>query len=193
VARGRRTAARVTPAERSRRFDPNAAGGVGRLNAPALDWSQGWPPQGVNFPEIRDLVNLSVAELNDLLSRFGILDSWPQARVSTAGYVQRMSQIPPGSQAFKDEINRLLDERSKRGALGLTRRAYSELSLVDALNDDPNTELIWIADGDERTCAPCAARGGDIGTIAYHSEKGLPGNAVCLGGAYCRCQLVPIG
>ena len=182
--RGRTTRARRTPAERSRRFADQ------RLEAPTIDW--GSPPEQFRFPESRVLKTYPIEDLNDLLMRFNIVEPWPQARAAAAGYVQRMSAIPPGSEAFKDEIDRLLDFESKRGSLGATRRAYREYSLVDALDGDRMTPLIWISDGDDGTCERCGARGGDIGTVAYHSSRGLPGPAVCLGGDYCRCQLVPI-
>lgn len=187
MARAKRqksTRARRTPAERSRRFSGN------KLESPTLDWNS--PPEQFEFPELRDLVNMPVPELRGYLKRFGIEEPWPQARASVAGYVQRMSQIPPGSPAFQEEIDRLLDMTSKTGALNMTRRAMRELSLVDAMDGDTQTELIWISDGDDGTCERCRPRGGDIGTVNQHAAKGLPGPAVCQGGDRCRCQLVPI-
>lgn len=175
---------RVTTAQRSRRFEDN------QLKAPTIDWSS--PPEQFRFPEISELVNMTPEELTYYLERFGIKEAWPQMRASTAGYVQRMTSMPPGSPAFMDEINRLLDAESKRGALSMTRRAYRELATIDALDGDVATELIWITDGDDGTCPHCESRGGDIGTIQYHAAKGLPGPGVCLGGDMCRCQLLPI-
>ena len=176
--------ARRTPAERSRRFDDK------RLEAPTIDWSS--PPEQFRFPELGELNELDPGELSRLLKRFGITQPWPQMRASTAGYVQRMSQIPPGSDAFLEEIERLLDSESKRGALSMTRRAYRELSTIDALEGETESELIWISDGGEGTCTRCNARGGEIGTIQQHAAKGLPGPMTCAGGDLCRCTLVPI-
>jgi hypothetical protein len=184
TTRGASQRERRTPAERSRRFADN------RLEAPTIDWSSGVPEQ-FRFPDSRDLKSLSVSELNEYLTRFGILEPWQQAKLSAAGYVQRMSAIPPGSQAFKDEVNRLVGFDNPRGALGMVRRAYRELSLVDAVSGG-SREYIWISDGDDGTCDRCSERGGDIGTLAYHAEKGLPGPAVCEGGDFCRCELVPV-
>jgi len=184
ATRGAPQRARRTPAERSRRFADN------RLEAPTIDWSSGVPEQ-FRFPDSRDLKGLSVAELNEYLTQFGILEPWQQAKVAAASYVQRMSPIPPGSQAFKDEIDRLVGFDNPRGALGMVRRAYRELSLVDAISGG-SREYIWISDGDDGTCDRCGSRGGDIGTIAYHARKGLPGPSVCKGGDHCRCGLFPV-
>jgi hypothetical protein len=187
VARASRNAtqrARRTPSERSRRFADN------RLQSPTIDWTSGVPEQ-FRFPPSRDLKGMSVSELNAYLERFGILEPWQQAKVSAAGYVQRMTSIPPGSEAFRDEVSRIVGLDNPRGALSMTRRAYRELSLVDAVSGGAR-EYIWISDGDESTCARCGSRGGDIDTLVGHAKKGLPGPGVCEGGDYCRCELVPV-
>lgn len=182
--RGRTTRARRTPAERARRMSDN------RLESPAIDWETA--PERFKFPEISSLKNLEIGELAQLYQRFGIVAPWTQMRVATAAYVQRMTSIPPGSDAFKDEINRLLDTESKRGVLSMTRRAYREFTTIEGMQEDTTTEFIWISDGDDGTCERCSARGGDIGTIAYHAAQGLPGASTCSGGDMCRCQLVPV-
>lgn len=187
MARATRNApqrARRTPAERSRRFADN------RLESPTIDWTSGVPEQ-FRFPSSRDLKGLPVAELNAYLERFGIVEPWQQAKVAAASYVQRMTLLPPGSDAFKAEISRLVGLDNPRGALSMTRRAYRELSLVDAVSGGAR-QYIRISDGDENTCDRCGALGGFIGTIAEHAARGMPGPASCQGGDYCRCELVPV-
>lgn len=187
MARARRQTnqrARRTPAERSRRFEDN------RLVSPTIDWNS--PPDQFRFPEISELKGWPPDRLSDLYKRFGITEPWPQMKMSTAAYVQRMTSIPPGSDAFKEELNRLLDIESKRGALMMTRRAYREFSTIEAMEGNTATDLIWVADGDDGTCSRCGNRGGDIGSIQYHAAQGLPGPGVCEGGDLCRCMLLPI-
>lgn len=193
MARARRDAGstrarRATPAARSKRFTESPD----RLLSPMLDWSSGSAPERFYLPSISELRSLGIDELAVILERFGINGGWPALKASAAGYVQRMSMIPPGSPAFIDEINRLTETVSKRGSLGMSRTAYRDLQLFEALDGDTNVEMIWIAEQDDSTCNRCAARGGDIDTFKSHAAKGLPGPAVCEGGSYCRCQLVRI-
>lgn len=188
MARARRQSkprAKRTPAERSKRFEGN------RLTSPTIEWSS--PPNQVRLPSASDLKGMPPEQLSKILKQFGISKPWPQMKMATAAYAERMMTIPPGNPgALQDEIKRLLDFESKRGALGAARRAYREYAMIEAMDGDVQTDLIWISDGDDGTCERCAARGGDIGTVQYHAAQGLPGPSVCQGGDYCRCQLLPI-
>jgi hypothetical protein len=156
-----------------------------------IDWTTG-VPERFYLPSISDLRMLSIGELAELLERFGIAGGWPAMKASAAGYVQRMTSIPPGSEAFLSEIDALTDAASKRGALSLARGAYRDLQLYEAADGDPGSEFIWISEHDGSTCKRCLEREGDIDSLAGHARKGLPGPSVCEGGGYCRCQLVRI-
>jgi hypothetical protein len=156
-----------------------------------IDWSTGAPTR-FYLPSIAELRQLDVDELGEILERFGIAGGWPTLKASAAGYVQRMSSIPPGSDAFLAEIDALTEASSKRGALSLARGVYRDLQLYEAADGDSEAEFIWISEHDDSTCDRCLAREGDLDSLAGHAKKGLPGPAVCEGGGYCRCQLVRV-
>ena len=178
---GGRSLRGATPAERSRFIDEN-----GLLRAPNITrFVQ--EPFNANLPTIDQLSSLDEAALGNILTRFGIVEPWPQQRAAAVGYLQRMTDYPSGSPQFKAELQRLLDFESKDGLNRAVRRAYREYTLA---NTDTTGLLIRISEGDENTCDTCIRLGGEIGTIAYHRSIGLPGSSSCQGGDRCKCALV---
>lgn len=164
-----------------------------RFVSPTLDWSTGKPNQ-VNLPSTAELVKLSVAQRSDIFRRFGLSPTWDTLRAEVGQYVTRLTTSPPGSESWTAEIERLLDQTTKRGALGLARTAYRQFEVLDALKGkDPKTQkFVRIYEGDDHTCKPCESLGGEEGTMEYHASIGLPGPASCLGGMYCRCPLIMV-
>lgn len=158
-----------------------------RLKIATIDWMD--KPFQFKFPESRELKGMSEAELNSLLQRFDIGKKWPAMTADMQFYASRLSYISDRNN-FYSTIDDMAS--SKKYLLGEVRTAYREFSTIDALDGNTETELIWIPDGDENTCITCAARGGSIGTIAYHFSRGLPGPSVCLGRENCRCMLAAV-
>jgi hypothetical protein len=80
----------------------------------------------------------------------------------------------------------------------MARQTQQTFTTVEGLQGDLATEFIRVTDteiddkGNASTCDSCEALAGEIGTLAYHQEIGMPGPASCQGGGYCNCQLVPI-
>jgi hypothetical protein len=138
-----------------------------QLKSPVIDWDNVAPEQA-KLPEIADMLSMPDNQLRATLQRFGIVESWPQMRAAAAAYVQRMSNIPVGSPAFKAEIERLVSSETKRGLLSMARRAYREYSAVYAMDGNPDTVFVRVPEGDDSTCDRCIGLGGEEGTMAYH-------------------------
>jgi hypothetical protein len=135
---------------------------------------------------------LSNAELEDLLQHYGIKAPWGTA-VSRAGqYVTRMTELRPGSPEWAAERDRIIDTQSRRGMLSLNRRVAQTWSSLDAIDGDVNKTMIWLTEADEGVCENCEERAGEELTWAEWQVAGPPGAAVCLGGDYCRCDLVVV-
>ena len=173
----------ASPAARSRGMVDNA------LQSPVIARYASPEPFNARLPKTKDLVALSDTELANVLSRFGIVEPWPQMRAEMVGYLNKVSQYPSGSPQFTEELNRLLDMESKAGLLRASREAYRSFSLAYT---DTSGQLLRICEDDESSCEDCIRLGGEIGTIEYHQSIGMPGTQSCQGGHFCRCQLLAV-
>jgi hypothetical protein len=173
----------ATPPVRSRGVADN------QLQSPVIARYASPEPYNANLPQAKDLVNLSDVELANVLTRFGVVQPWPQLRAETVGYLNRVSQIPPGTPQFTAEVERLLDIESKSGLLNIARSSYRDFSLAYT---DTSGDLIRICEDDENSCVVCIDLGGKEGTIEYHKSIGMAGSQSCLGGPKCRCQYMAV-
>lgn len=160
-----------------------------RLVTPGLQ--AGVRPEQARLPNLADLKNLSLGELNALLDHYGIQPYWGALQTQAMGYVSRMTEYRPGSEEWREAVANLLDRDSSRGALGMNRRIAQAWSSLDAIDGDVNKTMIWLTENDEDVCDPCEERGGVEMTWAEWQIAGPPGT-VCLGGSYCRCDLVVV-
>jgi len=185
---GRRSTGRAskTPAEKATSIDtrPN----------PAIDWTS--PPTQVKLPTIAKLSSMTDDELSEILKRFGISSAWPKMKADAQAYLSRMTSYPPGSPEWNRALAALTEASSRRALLGMTRQAYREYGVFEALSSDDaryngvETELVRICEYDDASCDGCLERAGEIGTRSYHEKIGSPGNQDC--GANCRCELIPV-
>ena len=143
-----------------------------------------------NFIDLNALGALSDAELLVVLEETGMIAPWNVMQSQAADYVLRMTELPPGSVAFKAAVGNLITAESRRGILGMTRRAAQQFTTLNDMGGDETKEFIWIVEGDDRTCNPCMANAAEIKTYAEWQAQGLPGSATCDGGDYCRCDLL---
>jgi hypothetical protein len=151
-------------------------------------------PQGILGLTPAELNNLSDAELHAIMTEFGIRVPFEQLITDAQTYVAQMSnRLIPGSPQFNAEVERITGPASRRGLLGMARRTQENASTLEILERSGTTELIRVLDSDENNCDNCIALAGEIGTLEYHQSIGMPGAASCLGGDYCRCQLMPFG
>lgn len=148
-------------------------------------------PKLIRLPDLKDIKNLSLKDLKDTLKHYGVTEAWESYEANAASYLARVSSIPPGP-LFDAELERILDVSSKRGALGMSRRAVQTWSTLEAIDGNVNQEMMWLNEDDDRTCEPCDQNGGEIHTYAEWVQIGLPGAQTCLGGDYCRCDLLVI-
>ena len=180
----------ATPAGRARRFSDN-----GTLQSPLMetvDW--GTAPQVAKIPSNAEFKEMSDVDLSRWLKRWGVTDAWPAMRASAAGYLQRVSALPPGSPEFDARLDDLVSGSSRRFLLGANRRVLRDYGMLEITQgvDLATQEYIRISEGDEDVCDRCDSLGGHIGTMAEQDAAGLPGAASCYGGDYCRCELVLI-
>ncbi len=141
-------------------------------------------------PFFKVVKKMSDAELLAYLEETGIVAPWNTLQMQAAEYVQRMTEYPPGSAQFKAAVNNLISTESRRGVLGMTRRAAQRFTTLNDAGGDKNAEFIWVTEGDSVSCDPCISNAAQIKTLAEWEADGLPGAATCDGGDYCRCDLL---
>jgi|GEM_PF-6650444 len=150
------------------------------------------PPDQLRLPSLADISKLTNAQLGELLEHYGVTTPWNVMQAQSMEYIAKMTQLRPGSAEFRAELTRLTTDESRRGMIGLARRASQQWSSWDAIDGNVNQTMICITEDDESTCDGCGPYGGEIKTFAEWQAIGFPGAAVCQGGDYCRCDLVVI-
>ena len=150
----------------------------------------GLPPKRT-LPDIDVIKKMSNAELLDFLESHGVTKSYGQMQMDAGQYVTRMTDLRPGSPEWAAEVFRITDTESRRGMLGLTRRVQQNWTTLEYIDGDVDTQLIWVSEGDDHTCDNCARQAGQVKTYRQWQLEGMPGASTCLGGDYCRCDLVP--
>jgi hypothetical protein len=137
---------------------------------------------------------MDLAELNTVLRAFRITLPWADHVEDTRQYLRRMTTLRQGTNAFNDEMDRMLDLSSTAGARRAAKSAQRTASWMYAAGPNVATQkFIWINEDDEHLCDVCDDAAGTGGTLAEiaDSEWGLPGTS-CLGGNDCRCELMPV-
>jgi len=127
-----------------------------------------------------------------LLEHYGITPSMNHMKVLAQDYVTRMTMYSSNSDQFKAAVDDLVEKGSRRAALGMSRSMAQQFSSLREIDGNVDQRMVWVDEGDDHTCAECSARAGEIKTWQEWQDEGPPGSRVCLGGAYCRCDLVPI-
>ena len=174
---------------------PVDAGGLddkGQYVTPGLRRNS--PPEQVRLPELADMKNLSMAELQGILTHYGVGTPWDSLKNDMAGYVARMTELTD-KDAIQREVERLMDPTgpmARRHMLGMARRVDQTWSMLDAADGDMNAEFVWITEFDDDVCPGCEGNGGDEASLAEWYTVGLPGPNVCFGGSYCRCDLLRV-
>ncbi len=82
-------------------------------------------------PSVAQLGKLTDAELLATLEEFGVLAPWNTMQSQAAAYVTRMTELQPGTVQFQAAVNNLISSESRRGLLGMTRRA-AQAAIHDA-------------------------------------------------------------
>jgi len=161
----------------------------GKIEAPNIG-RDGPVPVVEPLPDIAGMVALDNDELIATLQRYGVFPSWQELRSDLSDYTRRLQRIPAGAPDYRERVEALMDAAGRRTLLGMARRTSERYATKEALDGDPNATLIRISEGDDHVCEQCEARAGIVGTLAEHEAMGGPGAASCLGGDYCRCQLM---
>ena len=145
------------------------------------------------LPSLNSIKKMSNAQLMENLINMGVTGPIGTMQTSASQYVQRMTELRPGSPRFALEVNNIIGTESRRGMIGLTRRTQQQWTSLAYIDGDVNQNMIWVVEGDSNTCSNCEANAGEVKTYAEWQAEGPPGAAVCEGGDYCRCDLVPYG
>ena len=128
-------------------------------------------------------------ELYGALTEIGAMRPAQKTIADSMGYVSRMTNYKPRSPQFKSEVANLIDSNSKRGLVGMNRRAVERLYTVQAIGGDTEKLMVWVVEGGKNTCGFCLDRAGSVMTYEEWSNQGMPGADVCKGGDMCRCHL----
>jgi hypothetical protein len=144
------------------------------------------------LPTLEGLQRLTYEELIDLLQYYGITASRAALMTRAQLYITRMTELRPNSDAWRDEVNRLLDSDVRNGMLGRNRRVVQSWSALASIDGNIDKTMIWITEIDESVCVNCEANAGLEKTWAQWQIDGPPGAAVCLGQDRCRCDLVVV-
>lgn len=143
------------------------------------------------LPDIAAMHAMDDGDLWAFLVEMGVVDG----RAFAAGAEQianRLMRVPPGTGDFDSLLDRMMESEGHRALVGMARRAKERWQTLEALDGDIAAELVRISEGDDHVCENCEALAGATGTLADHEAIGAPGAASCLGGDYCRCQIVRI-
>jgi len=143
------------------------------------------------LPSLDSIKKMSNAQLLENLINMEITGPIGNMQISATQYVQKMTELRPGTPQFAAEVQNIIGLESRRGMIGLTRRAQQQWTSLSYIEGNVNMEMIWVVEGDHSTCVNCEANAGQVKTYKQWQEDGPPGAAVCLGGNYCRCDLVP--
>lgn len=142
-----------------------------------------------SLAELRALDN---ADFIDSLQDSRMIGSWGAQQARHLANAERMLELEPGSDHFRDEKSSAIGAVAGLGILLLLRRASQQYTTLVEVNGNDETLMIWITEDDEAVCENCDPRGGMIHTYAEWRALGLPGSAVCLGKDRCRCDLFKI-
>lgn len=166
-------------------------GADGKFFAPEIEQLDGALPVPRSLPRASDLLpgQLTPHEITRLLQSYGVMPGTTALRDSAAEYVARMTNKT--GPAFWDEVDRVLN---RDGLLQQARRVQQQYSTLLGVGGNEDQELVWVTDGGEGLCDPCAALAGEVSTYREWMRRGvMPGASVCQGGDRCRCELIPIG
>ena len=113
-----------------------------------------------------------------------------EKRIADAvGYISRMTNYPPNSIQFKEEVSSLIDVNSGRNLKRMNRRAVERVHSYRDANGDGQTLMVWLVEGGPGTCSWCLENAGVVDTYEGWIQNGLPGAETCKGGDSCQCHL----
>jgi hypothetical protein len=158
---------------------------------PGLKYVNG-RPESSKLPSLDAISKLDNSELLQVLNHYNVFGPTDQFKMESVEYVTRMTQYPPGSPAFKEAVVALGDVSSKRGLVGMTRRASENYSTVESIDGNVEQELIYVCLDDNSSCRACLDKDGEIHTFLEWQDIGGPGAATCAGGHNCRCSLIKV-
>lgn len=153
--------------------------------SPGLDY-EGVVPVQARLPSAVEMGELSDADLVALLQRYDILNPYQRQIADAAAYVARMSNIPPGSARFQEEVEQVAE---LRGLRRLARTAKRDYEMTIATGGRADQVLLRICEDDENSCEVCLSKSGLEATWAEHKAIGTDD---CLGGGDCRCTFIPV-
>lgn len=159
----------------------------GRLIAPAIKRDLGPVPMLRDIPDLRDMAALNRAELYEVAQAYGLLQPVETLLAKKSAVAAELRRVPQGLLT----ADTALVNTTERELVEMARRAVREYGTFEAVAGNPDQVLVWVAEGDERSCDQCMDRAGTEGTYEDHAALGLPDD-VCAGGSACRCYLIAV-
>lgn len=159
---------------------------------PGLTTDSRGRPTVSGIPSLDNMKDLTTSGLAQVLKNYNVFGPWGTFIAESRAYVSRMTTYAPGSKAFDKAAEQLVDSTSKRGLLGMARRASENWSTLEAIKGNENQELMWVCLDSDSSCENCLEKDGQIYTYLEWQVIGPPGAATCLGGNYCRCSLIRV-
>ena len=155
----------------------------GRLRAPGVGIDSLYPDP---LPIARQLTSEDRDAIFELLKQYRVFDS---AVDVMAALREAGAMVALRGQSMEVAMQDLV---SRDNGLGLARRVQERYGTLLATGGNPDQNLMWVTEDDERVCSRCEANAGDERTFREWAREGLPGAQTCLGGDRCRCELIPV-
>lgn len=170
---------------------------LGRIQSPTIRA----PGIAQPMPTPGQMSKMELDQLKQVMRAYRIDLPWADYIDDNRQYLRRMSTLSARSNAFNDELDRMLDLSTTKGARMIAKHTQRSYAWQRAAGTNVDKQrFIWITDEEENEfgqivlCDVCDSASGFEGTLEEiaGSEWGMPGQA-CLGGNECRCELMVIG
>jgi hypothetical protein len=163
----------------------------GRVWSPAVTRGSEQMPRSVPLPSPVEMRQMDTAELSAVLSNYGIEPGIEVSSKLTARYLERFD-ITPDDPRWGVEMERLLDQSSRRPVLAAARRSSERYETLLAAGGDMTVDTTYLAEGDN-PCDECLPLAGSVMPLGERIAEGLMPSDRCLGKDLCQCGLAVHG
>lgn len=155
--------------------------------------SPGWGPGSGKLPELKNLVKKSPDEILRTLDRFDLAPDMREVERAANRAFSRIDKLLEHGLTSDEHTLESIRGTVTREITGVLRKQVKG-ALRDykfaKLGEMGFDKLAWIAVV-LGSCPSCLKRHGQVKTMAQWVRAGLPGSAVLICEADCRCHLVP--
>jgi len=163
----------------------------GRVWSPAVTRGSEQMPRSVPLPSPVEMRQMDTAELSAVLTHYGAETGLDASRQYAARYLDRFD-ITPDDPRWGVEMERLLDQSSRRPVLAAARRSSERYETLLAAGGDMDVDTTYLAEGDN-PCDECLPLAGSVMPLGERIAEGLMPGDRCLGKDLCQCGLAVHG